>query len=181
MKRVFVLSACLLIVSCASAQNTLTVKQAEAACGDFSVNFHVKKHHTYGAVPPVQKGKARIYVFENFGGIYGPFTGAYGGPTIRVGMDGQWIGADKGASYLHFPATPGEHHLCVNWQSVFVGLNSLIWLTNVNVQADQTYYFLVVPTQDTRNSGLLRLRPLDSDEAQLLLAEYPLALPTAHK
>ena len=192
MRKILVLSACLLIGSDASAQNANAIKQAATACGDSSVNFHVKKHHTYGAVPPVPKGEARIYVFEAIDGIVTnngaaePLDFNENGPpyykaTIRVGMDGQWIGADKGNSYLFFSAEPGEHHLCANWQSGWVGLNHLIQLAGISVQADQTYYFLAIPIEDSLGLGLLNLRPLDSDEAQLMLVEYPLAVATAHK
>ncbi len=180
MRKMLVLSACLLVASCAAAQSVRTkakaLQEVRAACGDYRVNFHVEERYTSDVVPPGQKDEARIYVF----GMYGAGQ-QFGNPTIRLGMDGHWMGAIRGASYLFFSAEPGEHHLCAQWQSRFKGLKYLIWLTSVNVQADQAYYFLVTSIWYSSNSGLVQLNPLGSDEAQLLLAEYPQALSTAHK
>jgi hypothetical protein len=39
------------------------------------------------------------------------------GPTMRVGLDGAWIGANKGKSYFFFSVDPGDHEVCANWQS----------------------------------------------------------------
>jgi hypothetical protein len=32
-------------------------------------------------------------------------------------MDGAWVGTNQGSSYFFFAAAPGEHHLCIHWQS----------------------------------------------------------------
>jgi hypothetical protein len=42
--------------------------------------------------------------------------------TVRIGLDGTWAEASHGKSYFAFSVTPGEHHLCANWQSV-IGLS----------------------------------------------------------
>lgn len=36
---------------------------------------------------------------------------------MRVGVDGQWVGANDGKSYFFFTAEPGEHNVCTEWQS----------------------------------------------------------------
>ena len=37
-------------------------------------------------------------------------------PTTRMGIDGRWVGATHGNSYLFMTVDPGEHHLCASWQ-----------------------------------------------------------------
>lgn len=175
MRSIFVLSICLLGASFVFAQNPVAAKQAANACGNSSVYFEVHKHHKYEEAPPIEKGKARIYIIESYGGQPAPM---YAGPIFRVGVDGHWVGAEQALSYLYFSVTPGKHHLCINWQSRLLGRNRLIWLNSVAAQAGQTYYFQAVPLQDYDSTpiGISQLGLLDSDEAQLLLAEYPLAV-----
>jgi len=36
---------------------------------------------------------------------------------VRVGLDGNCAGANRGTSYLWFPIEAGEHHFCVDWQA----------------------------------------------------------------
>jgi len=47
-------------------------------------------------VAPSDASKALVYVFEDM----------EHGPTMRVGLDGAWIGANKGKSYFFFSVTP---------------------------------------------------------------------------
>ena len=175
MRNIFVLSICLLIASCIFGQNPVAVKQAASACGNSNIYFEVHMHHKFKLAPPIEKDKARIYVIESYGGQPAPM---YGGPIYRVGVDGHWVGAERAQSYLYFSVTPGKHHLCINWQSRLVGSNRLIWLNSVMAHAGQTYYFQAVPMQDydSGTMGISQLGLLDSDEAQLLLAKYPLAV-----
>jgi len=56
---------------------------------------------------PPEAGKALVYIFEDM----------VHGPTMRVGLDGAWIGANKGKSYFFFSVHPGDHQVCTNWQS----------------------------------------------------------------
>src|ERR1022692_4903336 len=62
-------------------------------------------------------------------------------PTVRVSLDGSWVGANRGASYFFFPVEPGEHHLCADWQSAppsVVGRK--LALSNLGAEPGQTYY-----------------------------------------
>lgn len=59
----------------------------------------------------------------------------------KVGMDGNWMGANHGNSYLLFTADPGEHHLCLNWQSVFVVRSRAFAMANFTAEEGKTYYF----------------------------------------
>lgn len=176
MKPICILSACLLLTSFAAAQNAPTVKQAESACGSFHINFHVDESAPEHVLAPVVAGKAQIYVIEDF--IQPPtFQIGHFAPTVRIGVDGQWVGADRGSSYLFLELDPGEHHLCVNWQSKFRRLSKLVSVTQLIVQPNRTYYFRArILTRDIYEGSswyTLDLEPIDVDKAELLLAQYP--------
>lgn len=94
------------------------VKQPESACGPFDVKFNVKTSANLNP-PAAEAGSAQVYVAEDRTPLGVPTSGV--NPTIRLGMDSQWMGADHGNSYLYFGVKPGEHHLCANWQPGFGG------------------------------------------------------------
>ena len=69
----------------------------------FNVQTTDQKH----PVGQVEQGKALVYFFVDF----------LTAPTMRVGVDGNWMGANNGKSYFFFPVEPGEHNVCAEWQS----------------------------------------------------------------
>jgi len=168
---------CLVVAPFAVAQNAPTVKQAESACGLFDVKFDVKTAAHQHPVPPAEAGKAQIYVIEDWSPLD---TGRIGRPTIRVGVDGTWMGADQGNSYIFFSADPGEHHLCVSWQPGIGNSRDLIAVYGFEAKPAQTYYFRARMANLPNGLGIL-LAPLNIDEAQLLLAQYPHATSTPKK
>ncbi len=100
----------LLHASVVVAQNRPAIPPAPVACGPAQVKFDVKLDQTQHSLAQPEPGKALVYVFEEFQQQRGFIT-----PTIRVGLDGGWVGANRGSSYIFLPIDPGEHHLCVNW------------------------------------------------------------------
>ena len=151
-----------------------TVQQVEAtACGDFHVNFEAMQDGKHPLAPAVP-GKALVYVISDFYSAKGNYRA---GPTIRIGVDGKWVGANWGAAYMYFYVPPGMHHLCVNWQSHLKSLNSLVTLKDVNFQSGTTNYFRISFTNGN-GYGLLYDNPLnievvDPSEGLLLVAQYP--------
>ena len=64
----------------------------------------------FGTLPLLgqpEQGKALVYFFVDF----------VTAPTMRVGVDGNWVGANNGKSYFFFQVDPGEHNVCAEWQS----------------------------------------------------------------
>ena len=61
--------------------------------------------------------------------------------TTRVGLDGNWVGANHGQSYISFAAEPGEHRVCADWQSSLKGLQKPSGAANLTVEAGKTYYY----------------------------------------
>lgn len=97
--------------------------------------------------------------------------------TARVAIDGAWIGANHGSSYLFFQTEPGEHHLCTDWMSSLLPAGRLVSLANFTAEADGIYYFCVRPTggpssylKDSDRSASIDLESVNSDEGKLLVA-----------
>jgi len=93
-------------------------------------------------------------------------------PTIRLGVDGSWVGANHGDSYFYIAVDPGEHHLCASSQALLVGLNETS-AAHFTAEAGKSYYFQVRSTW-LRDHGETRveLLPLDSDQAQFLASRF---------
>jgi hypothetical protein len=60
--------------------------------------------------------------------------------VVKVGIDGRWVGAGRGNSYLLIPAEPGDHHMCLNWQSSLEERSRAFTLANFSVEAGKIYY-----------------------------------------
>jgi len=148
----------LLLVSPALAQTKASITSPPSSCGPASVQFDVKRDQTH---PPseLEPGMALVYVVAN-------------AETIRVGLDGAWIGANRGNSHFSFSVAPGEHHLCSNVQSKSADYSSLYSLANFTAEAGRIYYFRTrVWTSPT--SVFLDLDALNSDEGRYLVTETP--------
>ncbi|MGB8477477.1 MAG: hypothetical protein WCE63_01375 [Acidobacteriaceae bacterium] len=169
---------CLVLAPFAAAQNAPSVKQAESACGSFKVKFDVKTDASRHPLAPAEAGKAQVYVIEDWDWRD---RGRINRPTVRVGMDGKWMGADQGDSYQFFSADPGQHHLCVSWQQGMGSSNNLIAVYGLEAKPDQTYYLRANIARGESVLHALTLEPLNIDEAHLLLARYPHANSTVKK
>jgi hypothetical protein len=152
------------LASPAFAQNDQTTTAALSACGPANVNFDVKLGQTQPPPGP-EAGKALVYVIGDIG------ESGYGWITIKVGIDGSWIGATHGNSYFSFSVPPGEHHLCSNWQEKLKMYSSLYSVASFTVEAGKTYYFR---TRATILGGLrLDLEPVNDDEGRYQTETFP--------
>jgi hypothetical protein len=150
------------------------------------VRFDVEKVSSPPIVP-AGPGKALLYVSE----IFKKAPGEWGDPTLRIGVDGNWVGAVKGNSYFSFSVEPGEHHLCLKWQSHFKKLSREAAFTVLTAEAGKEYYFRARVSYDLgpdygRNSSnvtgmSIALDPISSDEGQYLVASNPMSVPHLKK
>lgn len=140
----------------------------KAACGPKDVKFSVKANKSPQPAPRVEPGKALVYVVEQ----YDRPGNEWGKPTIRVGLDGTWVGANRSTSYLFFSVEPGEHHLCSDWQSLPPWLNVLPAATGFTAESAQTYYFRARVTEH-HEYFTLDLEPVNRDEGKLLVDTVP--------
>lgn len=140
------------------------------ACGPETVNFNVKRDDAQHTVAQADPGKARVYFIHDAGS-----TSVVGYPTVKLAVDGSWIGANHGNSYFSVSLTPGEHHICVTLQSSLVAPR--VELAHITAAADTVYYYrtrLVV----SRSVELLELDPIDSDQGNYLITTFPLSVPS---
>ena len=158
------------------------IQQAEAACGDPMAKFKVQQPGTL-IQPTVSIGEdaARVYILQDVVIPYKPGQNMAWEPTIKVGLNGKWIGATRGRSYIVLPVKAGENHFCGQVQ-----LSRLMWpsrcfltgntaLLRLHVAAGQTYYVRAKTYRiDLGDYGFvcsINLDTVNSDEGRLLLAE----------
>jgi hypothetical protein len=103
------------------------------ACGDDKVKFDVFLQSKQPAPDPPEEGKAQIVFVEIESAKGNPFFD----PTIRYGMDGTWVGANRLKSYFAISVAPGVHHLCANWQ----GKKDEVGVSTFTAEAGKVYYF----------------------------------------
>ena len=104
--------------------------------------------------------------------------------TLRIGLDGAWVGAYQQNSYLSVSVVPGEHHVCANVQPGF-SIEQPVALAHFTAEPGGIYYFrtlfLAEITTQYPTAPHLDIHPLDSDEGKYLIASYPLSVATAKK
>ena len=150
-------------------QAQTTDLRAAAGCGPDKTQFSVKTESNQHAVKQPEPGQALVYVV-----VQGKPEGGEVKVTTRVGLDGNWMGANHGASYLSFSVAPGEHHVCVDWQSSLKSRQKLSGAADLTAEAGKTYYFRteVVLSQATESHDeRLSLKPVDASEGLLLISK----------
>ena len=155
------------------AQDSSSSINTAPGCGAASVKFDVKTDKSPHALLQPAPGQAMVYFVEDdteFESIPKP--------TTRIGVDGNWVGANHGDSYFSFAVAPGAHHLCASWQSLAViGAHDTSAAAHFTAEAGQVYYFRV------KNKWLrehfvshVDLSPIDSDEGQLQASRRALSV-----
>jgi hypothetical protein len=131
MKLAFVV---ILIAASVSAQDSASTSPL-SVCGPMSVKFQIKMGDGQSPNVTPEPGKALVYVIEDQ-----QFKAAKD-VTVRIGLDGAWVGATRGDSYLSFPVEPGEHHLCANIMPGFLSTGRRVSLFGLTTEAGGVYYF----------------------------------------
>jgi hypothetical protein len=161
----------LLLASAAYGQDSAASAAAGTACGDTKVTFNVTTDKNRHPLVPPEAGKATAYVAE----VVGP--GGLSNPTLKLGLDGAWVGAVQGNSYFGFSVDPGEHHLCASWQSRVAWLSRNVSFNLFTAQAGRVYYFQVRVVV-LQGGFSLDLEPVNEDEGKWLVETSPYS--TAH-
>jgi len=139
-------------------------------CGDDKVKFEVKTESGQPLPAGLAEGMAEIVFIENQNQMITPFHYA----TVRFGMDGAWVGANKGNSYFVLAVAPGIHHLCASWQSDLETLKKDVKATSFTAEAGQVYYFAseIVASRDTL---IFNFSEMNEDEAKYQLKSLKLS------
>ncbi len=157
---VFVFFASALVFS----QDQAAIRAAEAVCGPKNVKFDAKQDATQHPVPQPAPDKALIYIVQDIGEAQ-----CTGCALTKVGLDGTWVGANQGSSYFFFTAEPGDHHLCVNWQSRLEIKSRAFAMANVTAESGKVYYFRS-RVVFTRADYTFDLDRVNSDQGKFLVA-----------
>lgn len=156
------------------AQNPDLVPHAQPACGAATAKLQVTTSYTR-TEPQVDRGKALIYLVEE------QKLRVFRDVTVRVGLDGEWVGATRGTSHLSFAVEPGEHHLCVDFLSEFLEPERSVSLYGLTAESGKTYYFRARTIASLSSSGDHNIASLDldlvnDDEGKLLVANSPISV-----
>jgi len=145
------------------------------------VKFDVRRDDKQHSLGQPEAGKALVYVAD----VFQRPPGLVGTPTIRVGLNSAWVGANQGSSYFSFSVDPGEQHLCANWQSAWKQLSSQHSFTSFTAEAGKTYFFRVriqFQTYDANNViWSIDLQPINADEGKYLISSSPLSVSVPKK
>ena len=156
------LAAILLFTAYGFAQQGSAPGELPQACGPLKVDFDTSISTSRPPTQP-EPGKALVYVAQEMPVV-----------TLKVGMDGAWMGATHGHSYFVFSVEPGEHHMCVRWQS-HRGFARMASFAQLNAEPGRTYYFRA-RIYGLENPQYLDLDPVDPDEGQYLVSTSPLSV-----
>lgn len=172
MKSALVLCLLALFAVPVFAQDQAMAARTAAGCGADNVQYHVKTDKTQHPQGQMPDGKALVYVFEQERTDPGFKIGAV---TVRVGLDGQWIGANHGDTYFYFPVDPGDHSICANWQSSIGRLAKLASAASFTAEPGQVYYFQMKVDERSHDTPAIWVQPVDPAEARLLIASASLS------
>jgi hypothetical protein len=166
-----------LLIAPALGQGQAADPRIAAGCGPAKTEFNVTTDKNQHPVTQPEAGKALVYVIED---VANPSAMTYGEVTTRVGLDGNWVGANHGQSYVSFAAEPGDHRVCADWQSRLKGLQKLSGAADMTVEAGKTYYYLsevTIPWTGKVNEhgndqeGRVRLKAVADSEGLLLISK----------
>src|SRR5580700_5112261 len=150
-----------------------------AACGPEKVSFNVKLDESQHALAKPEPGKALVHFIQDDGP-----EGNHQHATLRIGLDGAWVGAYKHNSYFSVSVEPGEHHVCVSVQPQSYE-QELVALAHFTAEGGKVYYFrtqfLAGTTTLYPTPPHLDLDQPDSDQAKYLIASYPVSVSQAKK
>jgi hypothetical protein len=153
----------------------LSVTAAESACGPGNVQFIIKTNNNEHQLAQPDPGKALVYVVED------QKFKVVNDVTTRIGLDGAWVGANRGNSYFSFSVEPGKHHVCADWISGFLLNGRLVSLTSFTAESGEVYYLRArtsaSPTSGKAGAGAsIDLDLVNEDEGRLLVASSGLSL-----
>lgn len=172
------LLAVIFLISPALAQNESGpgVARTTAACGPAETHFDVKVNSNEHPLPVADPDKALVVVAED------QETKFVRDVTIRVAVDGAWMGANRGKSYFFFAVNPGTRHVCADWETSNGPDERIIALTNFTAEAGKIYYFRARTwgsftsqgsgnaASNQRSNWVLDLDPISDDQGQYIVA-----------
>jgi hypothetical protein len=150
-----------------AAQNKPAQPTDPNSCGAENAEFTVERDNTQPPPSEPESNKALVFVIDEYAGA----LEQAGMPTIRVGLDGAWVGANRGKSYIYFSVDPGGHRLCASGQRDSKGLAHQRTVAHFAAEAGRIYFFRVQTMNREGSEATLELHPLEPQEAKYLIAD----------
>jgi hypothetical protein len=137
-------------------------KGVTASCGPTSVNLDVEFSREQGSYTQPDLNGTQVYFVQD---------DEYPGYTVKIGLDGTWVGANKNDSYFSLSVALGEHHLCAIVQSKFSAGKQMAF-AHFSAEAGRVLYFRTRFLGGVKSDipPHLNLELIDSDEARYLIA-----------
>lgn len=169
-------AACCATSSIASHAGSKGAEASAAACGPIKATFDVDLKSDTSRLTPANNN-AVVYVIQDtsqgFSSLTAPIL------TTRIGLDGEWVGANRRQSHYGWVVSPGVHHLCVSsqWSGLYSPRSTSLY--RLDTQSGTTYYFRVrVPlVYPGPNLFILDLQQVDQDEGEFLLETTKQSVP----
>jgi hypothetical protein len=165
----------LVVIASAFGQGQAPDLRAAAGCGPAKTEFDVKTDKHQHSVAQPEASKALVYVIveqKSDPANSSPLSFGSEKATTRVGLDGKWVGANHGESYLSFAVEPGDHRVCTDWQSSLRSIQKLSGAANLSAEAAKTYYYRVEVTIPWKeHAAELKLHAVDEAEGLLLISK----------
>lgn len=148
--------------------------RAAAGCGPSGTKFDVQVDKKQHPVVPPEADKAIVYIFQD---AKRDSDARYiGNTTTRVGLDGVWVGANHGKSYLFVLVNPGDHHLCVAQQAMLKTSSKLGSGLSLTAEAGKVYYFRAEVQEKSEAGPGVQLEAIDSAQGQSLITNSALSI-----
>ncbi len=139
-----------------------------AACGAGNIRFKTSAGPIGDTASPITAGKATLYVV-----LEGTSAGL--SPTARIGLDGTWVGALHGFSFIRLSVDPGSRHLCDSLEPSINTPDLQTALYNLEAEPGKSYY-LRIRVIDARNGSFHDFQPISSDEGRYLVSLSPVSI-----
>lgn len=162
----------LLLFAAASLPLAAQAPAPASGCGDPAIHFDVATDRGLHPAPPTP-GRALVYFVQDDNDVFG-----FHKPIVRIGLDGKWVAATHGSSYLFFYVEPGEHSLCTNWQDtgIFSRKAHPAAALQFSAKPGATYYFQVTNSFRGASRAYTAIMPVTPSNPEDYLADYEFAL-----
>jgi len=132
------------------------------SCGPNDVSFTFNSQKS--APPAASANQATLVVVQRAGLCIGC-------SVTRIGVDGAWVGANKGRTFFAVPIEAGEHHVCADWAAPLASTEARIGLTDFQAEPGKSYYFETVIERNGENEApRMILKQLSPDMGAFLVA-----------
>jgi hypothetical protein len=134
------------------------------SCGPRKQTFSVKlTQEPHSLTPP--KPRMAMLVFIN------SESNCWGCITVYIGLDGKWIGGNKGNSWFAMNVPVGRRHICAYVRTLGYPLRNQVLLTELRPVAGETYFFTTEVFNTAAVPFALGLRSVSPDEGKFLVSQ----------